>query len=139
MQGSLNLQGECPMIARDIMTRNVHTIHLGASAQEAAHLLSQEHISGAPVVEANGKVIGIVTEADIISKVNREGLYVADIMSHEVIAVGEETTVSEIAMLFAERKIKRVPVLHDGKLVGIVSRADIVHAVAQGHLVIRPW
>ena len=127
------------MIASDIMTRNVHTIHPGASAQEAARLLSQEHISGAPVVEANGKVIGIVTEADIISKVNREGLYVADIMSHEVIAVGEETTVSEIAMLFAERNIKRVPVLHNGKLVGIVSRADIVHAVAQGHLVIRPW
>jgi CBS domain-containing protein len=139
MQGSLNLQGECPMIASDIMTRNVHTIHPGASAQEAARLLSQEHISGAPVVDAHSKVIGIVTEADIISKVNREGLCVADIMSHEVIAVGEETTVSEIAMLFAERKIKRVPVLHDGKLVGIVSRADIVHAVAQGHLVIRPW
>jgi len=127
------------MIASDIMTRNVHTIHPGASAQEAARLLSQEHISGAPVVDANGKVIGIVTEADIISKVNREGLCVADIMSHKVIVVGEETTVSEIAMLFAEHKIKRVPVLHDGKLVGIVSRADIVHAVAQGHLVIRPW
>ncbi len=127
------------MIASDIMTRNVHTIHPGASAQEAARLLSQEHISGAPVVDANGKVIGIVTEADIISKVSREGLRVADIMSHEVIAIGEETTVNEIAMLFAERKIKRVPVLHDGKLVGIVSRADIVHAVAQGHLVIRPW
>ena len=127
------------MIASDIMTRNVHTIHPGASAQEAARLISQEHISGAPVVDANGKVIGIVTEADIISKVNREGLCVADIMSHKVIVVGEETTVSEIAMLFAEHKIKRVPVLHDGKLVGIVSRADIVHAVAQGHLVIRPW
>ena len=60
-------------------------------------------------------------------------------MSHEVIAVGEETAVSEIAMLFAKHKIKRVPVLHDGKLVGIVSRADIVHAVAQGYLVLRPW
>src|SRR5579864_2921726 len=139
MQGSLNLQGECPMIARDIMTRNVHTIHPGVSAQEAARLLSQEHISGAPVVDANGKVIGIVTEADIIGKVDREGLCVADIMSHDVIAVGEETAVSEIAMLFAERNIKRVPVLHNGKLVGIVSRADIVHAVAQGYLVIRPW
>ena len=127
------------MIASDIMTRNVHTIHPGASAQEAARLLSQEHISGVPVVDANGKVIGIVTEADIISKVNREGLCVADIMSHKVIVVGEETTVSEIAMLFAEHKIKRVPVLHDGKLVGIVSRADIVHAVAQGYLVLRPW
>jgi CBS domain-containing protein len=127
------------MIASDIMTRNVRTIHPGASAQEVARLLSQERISGAPVVDAHGKVIGIVTEADIISKVNREGLCVADMMSHEVFAVGEETTVSEIAMLFAEHKIKRVPVLHDGKLVGIVSRADIVHAVAQGYLVIRPW
>jgi CBS domain-containing protein len=127
------------MIASDIMTRNVHTIHPGASAQEAARLLSQEHISGVPVVDAHGKVIGIVTEVDIISKVNREGLCVADVMSHKVIAVGEETTVREIAVLFAEHKIKRVPVLHDGKLVGIVSRADIVHAVAQGHLVIRPW
>ena len=52
------------MIASDIMTRNVHTIHPDASAQEAAHLLAQEHMSGAPVVDANGKVIGIVT-ADI--------------------------------------------------------------------------
>ena len=127
------------MIASDIMTRNVYTIHPGASAQEAARLLSQERISGAPVVDAHGKVIGIVSEADIISKVNREGLCVADIMSCEVIAVGEETAVSEIARLFAERNIKRVPVLRDGKLVGIVSRADIVHAVAQGYLVIRPW
>jgi len=98
-----------------------------------------EDQSGAPVVDANGKVIGIVTEADSISKVNREGLCVADIMSHDVITVGEETAVSEIAMLFVERNIKRVPVLHNGKLVGIVSRADIVHAVAQGYLVIRPW
>ena len=63
----------------------------------------------------------------------------SDIMSCAVIAVGEETAVSEMAMLFAERTIKRVPVLHDGKLVGIVSRADIVHAAAQGYLVIRPW
>ena len=127
------------MIARDIMTRHVHTIHPDASVQEAARLLSQERISGAPVVDAHGKVIGIVTEADIISKVSREGMCVADIMSQEVIAVSEETTVSEIAMLFTEQKIKRVPVLHEGQLVGIVSRADIVHAVAQGHLVIRSW
>jgi CBS domain-containing protein len=56
-----------------------------------------------------------------------------------VIAVEEETPVGEIATLLTERKIKRVPVVDEGKLVGIVSRADIVHAVAQGHLIIRPW
>ena len=60
-------------------------------------------------------------------------------MSNELIFVSEETSVSEIAMLLTDRKIKRVPVVNDGKLVGIVSRADIVHAVAQGHLIIRPW
>ena len=127
------------MIARDIMTRKVCTIHQEASAKEAAQLLDQMRISGLPVVDEDGKIIGIITEADIISKVDREGLRVADIMSHEVIFVSEETSVSEIAMLLTERKIKRVPIVNDGKLVGIVSRADIVHAVAEGNLIIRPW
>ena len=127
------------MIARDIMTSNVCTIRPEATAQEAAQLLSQKRISGLPVVNADGKIIGIVTEADIISKVNREGLLVADIMSHEVIAVDEETSVSEIASLLTKRRIKRVPVVQKGKLVGIVSRADIVNAVAQGHVIIREW
>lgn len=127
------------MIARDIMTSNVCTIRPEASAQEAAQLLSQKRISGLPVVNPDGKIIGIVTEADIISKVNQEGLLVADIMSHEVIAVDEETSVSEIASLLTKRRIKRVPVVEKGKLVGIVSRADIVNAVAQGHVIIREW
>ena len=131
---------ECvTMIARDIMTRKVCTIHPEASAKEAAQLLDQMRISGLPVVDEDSTIIGIVTEADIISKVDREGLRVADIMSHEVIFVDEETSVSEIAMLLTERKIKRVPIVNDGKLVGIVSRADIVHAVAEGNLIIRPW
>jgi CBS domain-containing protein len=127
------------MIAKDIMTSNVCTIRPEANAQEAAQLLSQKRISGLPVVNRDGKIIGIVTEADIISKVNREGLLVADIMSHEVITVDEETSVSEIASLLTQRRIKRVPVVQKGKLVGIVSRADIVNAVAQGHVIIREW
>ena len=127
------------MIAQDIMTRKVYTIRSDASAQEAAQLLDQHRISGLPVVDEGNDIIGIVTEADIISKVDKEGLRVSDIMSTEVTSVNEETPVSEIALLLTERKIKRVPVVQDGKLVGIVSRADIVHAVAQGHLIIRPW
>jgi CBS-domain-containing membrane protein len=127
------------MIARDIMTRKVYTIRSDASAQEAAQLLDQHRISGLPVVDEGNDIIGIITEADIISKVDKEGLRVSNIMSTEVISVNEETPASEIALLLTERKIKRVPVVQDGKLVGIVSRADIVHAVAQGHLIIRPW
>ena len=127
------------MIASDIMTRKVCTIHPEASVQEVAQLLSRQRISGAPVVDADGMIIGIVTEADIISKAGPEGLRVADIMSHEVIAVKEETSVNEIATLLTARKIKRVPVVRNGKPVGIVSRADIVDAVAQGHLMLRDW
>lgn len=127
------------MIASDIMTRKVYTIHPEASAQEAAQLLSQHRISGVPVVNADNKIIGMVTEADIISKLHREGLLVSDIMTNEVISIGEDTPVGEIAMLLTERKIKRVPVISDDKLIGIVSRGDIVHAVAEGHLIIRQW
>jgi CBS domain-containing protein len=132
-------KGACAMIASDIMTRKVCIIHPEASVQEVAQLLSRQRISGAPVVSADGMIIGIVTEADIISKVDREGLCVADIMSREIIAVKEETPVSEIAILLTERRIKRVPVVRNGKPVGIVSRADIVDAVAQGHLMLRDW
>ena len=127
------------MIARDIMTRNVYTTSAEASVQEVAQLLSRKNISGVPVIDKDGKMIGIVTEADIIGKVDREGLRAADIMSPEIIAVDEETRVGEIAMHLTEHRIKRVPVVQHGKLVGIVCRADIVHAVAQGHLIIRHW
>ena len=127
------------MIARDIMTSNVYTISPEASVQEVAQLLVQKNISGVPVIDKDGKIIGIVTSADIIGKVNREGLCVADIMTPELIFVDEETRVGEIAMLLTERKIKRVPVMRNGTLVGIVCRADIIHAVAQGHLILRDW
>jgi CBS domain-containing protein len=127
------------MIARDIMTRNVFTTSPEVSVQEVAQLLVQKDISGVPVINRDGQIIGIVTEADIIGKVDREGLCVADIMTPELILVDEQTQVGEIAMLLVERKIKRVPVMRTGKLVGIVCRADIVNAVAQGHLIIRHW
>src|SRR5262245_34721921 len=113
-------KGACAMIASDIMTHRVCTIVPETSVQDVAALLSREHISGVPVVTADGKIVGMVTEADIITKVNRDGLRAADIMCQQIFTVREETPVYEIAKLLAERKIKRVPVVHDGKLVGIV-------------------
>jgi CBS domain-containing protein len=127
------------MIARDIMTHNVCTTSPEVSVQEVAQLLVQKNISGVPVSNSDGQIIGIVTEADIIGKVRREGLCVADIMTSDLIFVDEETEVGDIAMLLVERKIKRVPVMRDGALVGIVCRGDIVNAVAQGHVIIRHW
>jgi CBS domain-containing protein len=127
------------MIAQDIMTRNIYTISPEASVQEVAQLLSRERISGAPVVDKDGKLLGIVTQADIIWNVDRDGLHVADIMNPEIIAVDEKTPVGEIAMLMSKHNIKRVPVMCNGKMVGIISRADLVQAVAQGYLVVRQW
>jgi|SwirhisoilCB1_FD_contig_31_8255710_length_501_multi_27_in_0_out_0_1 CBS domain-containing protein len=128
------------MIASDIMTRRVYSITPQASVQEVAQLLNRERISGVPVIDdAGGQLIGIVTEADIIQNIGRDDLQVADIMSRQLTTVTEDTPVSEIAALLSERQIKRVPVVQNGRVIGIVSRADIVQAVALGHLVIRQW
>ncbi len=127
------------MIASDIMTRRVHTTTPQASVQEVAQLLYRERISGLPVVDEHQRIIGMITEADIIRTIARDDLRVADIMSRNLVTVEEDTPVSEIAALLTERRIKRVPVVQAGRVVGIVSRADIVQAVALGHLVIRQW
>lgn len=128
------------MIASDIMTRRVCTTSPQASVQEVAQLLSRERISGVPVIDdGSGQIIGMITEADIIRHIERDDLNVAEIMTRQLITVDEDTAVSEIAALLAERQIKRVPVVRAGRVIGIVSRADIVQAVAMGHLVIRQW
>ncbi|MBM4298684.1 MAG: CBS domain-containing protein, partial [Deltaproteobacteria bacterium] len=86
-------------------------------------------ISGAPVAGKNGKIVGVVSEADIVAK---KGKTVSDIMSKKIISVSEETPVEELAQLMTTHAIKRLPVMNGDKVVGIVSRADIVSAIAQG-------
>jgi CBS domain-containing protein len=99
------------MLAKDIMTRDIN------------------QISGAPVSGKNGKIVGVVSEADIVAK---KGKDVRAIMSKKIISVKEETPVEEIAQLMTTHKIKRLPVMREDKVVGIVSRADIVSAIALG-------
>ena len=115
------------MLARDIMSRRVITIHPSATIQEAARLLSDYTISGVPVVDAGGVMVGLVSEADLIGK---SGRTVADIMSRRVISVGEETPVEEVAQLLTSHHYKRVPILRESRVVGVVSRADIVRMMA---------
>jgi CBS domain-containing protein len=124
------------MFARDIMTRQVCTTSPEVTVRDASRVLAERRISGMPVLNEQGDIIGMCTEADVISK---QGELVRDIMSTEIISVAEETPVGEIARLLSQRKIKRVPVLTNGRLVGLVSRADIVAAVAAGHLMVREW
>jgi CBS-domain-containing membrane protein len=115
------------MLARDIMTAQVVSIAPTASPGDVADLLAEYRISGVPVVDEHGHMVGLVTEADLISK---RGATVAEIMSSRVVSVQETTLVDEIAQILTSNHYKRVPVVRDEKLVGIVSRADIVRQMA---------
>lgn len=120
-------EGDTVMNVVDVMTTNVITITTQQSKQQAARLLSQHRISGLPVVNDEHMVVGIVTEYDVIGK---EGKTVGEIMSRGVISVTPDTDLDEVSHLLVHERIKRVPVLDKGKLVGIVSRADLVREVA---------
>jgi len=117
------------MIARDIMTRDVITVDPTMTIKNLAMTLIKNQISGAPVANKAGKIVGVVSESDIVAK---KGKQVQAIMSKKIISVTEETPVEEIARMMTTHHIKRLPVMTDGKVVGIVSRADIVSAIALG-------
>jgi len=117
------------MLAKDIMTRDIIMVKPQMTVKQLAMLLIKNQISGAPVAAEDGKIIGIVSEADILAKKARQ---VKGIMSTKVLSVNEETPVEEIAQLMTMHKIKRLPVMKGNKIVGIVSRADIVSAIALG-------
>lgn len=117
------------MQAKDIMTRDIITVSPNMTIKNLATTLIKNQISGAPVAGKNGKIVGVVSEADIVAK---KGKDVKAIMSKKIISVGEEATVEEIAQLMTTHRIKRVPVMRDRSVVGIVSRADIVSAIARG-------
>ena len=107
----------------EIMTRDVITVLPDMSIKEVATILSEKRITGLPVVDATGKVVGVLSELDIIS---RQGATAADIMSGQVISAAEGDDVQDVANLFSSRRIRRVPILADGKLVGLVSRSDLM-------------
>ena len=144
------------MRAADVMTNEVITVGEDASVQEAAKLLAEHGISAVPVVDRDKRVVGMVSEGDLLHRAETgterrrawwlemvastnqlAGEYVKshsgsvkDVMKCDVISVTEETTVADIAILLETNRIKRVLVLRDDRLVGIVSRANLVRALA---------
>jgi len=116
------------VLAREIMTSPPITIGQDCSVYELAGLLSKQRISGVLVVDEQGELLGVATEADVL---NRPGDRVCEVMTTNVAYATEETPVDEIAGLFARHGVKRVPVLRDRQPVGVVSRADIVRAIGQ--------
>jgi CBS domain-containing protein len=145
------------MRAIDVMTSPVIVASLDMNVQAVAKLLDENRISGMPVVDATGKVTGMVSEGDLLRRaeigigerrrswwlepftstrelaseyVKAHGTRVQDIMHQPVVSVREDTAVAEIADLLERHHIKRVPVLRGGKLVGVVSRSNLIRALA---------
>lgn len=115
------------MKAREIMTREVISILDEATVEDAARMMARNRISGLPVVNASGLLMGLVTEHDLIAK---QGRSVSEIMSRGVITVSPDTEVEQVQHLLTNQRIRRVPVVEDGRVVGIVSRSDLVRQIA---------
>ena len=116
------------MRAAEVMTKKVITVTEQQTKQQVARLLSEHRISGLPVVNGENVVVGVVTEFDIIGK---EGQTVGEIMTRGVISITPDTDLEEVRHILVNERIKRLPVLDQGRLIGIVSRADLVREVAR--------
>jgi CBS domain-containing protein len=143
------------MQAIDVMRRDIVTVLPSDTVEHAARLMLEHRVSGLPVTDGQGSVVGVVTEADLLHRVENDtdrspplwqlifasperlaaefvkstGRRVKDVMTREVFTVRDTALLAEIAELFDRKKIKRAPVLSDGKLVGIVTRTDLLRAL----------
>lgn len=144
------------MKASDIMTTTVVTVGPDDTVRHAADLMARHHVSALPVVAVDGKLVGIVSEGDLLHReetqtekrrswwlelvtgyearakdyVKAFGQHVRDVMTPSAVTVTEQTSLSEIAEILETRHIKRVPVMRGPAVVGIVSRANLVQAIA---------
>ena len=145
------------MRAKDVMTTGVVTVEPETTVREIAAVLADKGISAVPVVDNDGAILGIVSEGDLIHRreigtdqkkpswwlislsqmeaaaidySKSHGRHAHDIMTRDVITVSEDTSLAKIANILETNRIKRVPVMRDGALVGIVSRANIMQAIA---------
>ena len=145
------------MKASDIMTRNIISVGRGTLIGEAIYLMLDNQVSGLPVVDDSGKVVGILTEGDLLRRsetgterhrprwleilmgpgrsageyVRTHGRRVEEVMTRDVVGVTEDTSLDEVVDLMERHRIKRVPVLNGDLPVGMLSRADLLRALAR--------
>ena len=144
------------MIASDVMTRNVISVRPDATIAEAVELMLERGISGLLVVDESGTLAGIVTEGDLLRRdelgtqrrrswwlrllaspgrqaadfTRTHGRKVADVMTHDVLSVDVKAPLEDIVAMMEEHRVKRVPVLDGDRVVGVVSRADLLRALS---------
>ncbi|MDH4184024.1 MAG: CBS domain-containing protein [Nitrospinota bacterium] len=146
--------------ASDIMTRNPYTVSPRMSVRELTKALAEKNYTGAPVVDEQGKLVGVVTSSDLIYQKKKlhlptvftlfdaiiplGGLHqvdeqmdkmlghdVADIMSTDLVTVGEDSSLEEIATIMTEEHKHLIPVVSEGKLTGIIDRWDVLKAIVR--------
>jgi CBS domain-containing protein len=139
------------MQVRDVMTTSVITVGPDTEVAEIARCLLENRISAVPVVETDGRMVGVVSEGDLMrgtehrpswwlsllmlperratDYLKTHGRRAQEVMTREVITANDDASLEEIAEILEKHRIKRVPVIRDGKLVGIASRADLLHGL----------
>jgi CBS domain-containing protein len=118
--------------ARDVMNKNLVVLRADTTVEQAIRSLLEHHVSGAPVVDQQGRLVGIVSEFQLLEAIYRPEVkreQVCDLMTKDVITVPENATLSEVANLLLLHRIRRVLVVRDGKMVGIIARRDLLRCV----------
>jgi len=119
------------MLVKEVMNRNVKTARSTDTVKDAAKIMTENRIGSLVVVSGTGEVIGIVTERDIMSKVvafgrNADEVKIEEIMSKNIITISPNNTLEDAANIMTSKKIKKLPVVEDGGLIGIVTATDLI-------------
>jgi CBS domain-containing protein len=130
------------MLAKNLMVTDIATVKDDLTVEELCHLLQVAHVNGLPVLDAQGELVGIVTEQDVLygtmggldGKNGVAPLRVRDIMTSPAVCATGDTDVVELCRLMWGMRIHRIPIVSEGRVIGMVSSLDLVRAVAEGAL-----
>lgn len=114
--------------AKQVMTTGVVCVKRDTRIEEVVELFEQHRVSGLPVVDRQQRLLGVITEYDLLRSITALKMRgtVAEFMTRDVISIEEDASLTEIAEIFLSTRVRRVPVTRDGKVIGVISRRDLI-------------